>query len=186
MTKENILQSLSDQENGLLKIVHSVEGSMEDMEQELKKAGVFATYSLIHSEYLNLVGDNSSLEIKTEALKRGIFLNWYSVTEPICFTGLGDLNTKSVIGFYQLLENTLSNGILDDEFLWMLAYYSNWDYAILEMATDKMQKLASFVKSAARKSDDPLPNNLSIHHMEDRGLMGDYWRSVIESRVQRT
>ena len=60
----------------------------------LEAAGVFREYRDVHRRYtaLALGGD-------LEALKRPLFLQWYALFEPACFTGLWEMDETCELPF---------------------------------------------------------------------------------------
>ena len=85
------LEYLSDNEYQLYKDIHSLSGTMEDRTQQLSEDGTYNKYREIHQHYLELLNSTTDNKIKIEALKRLTFLNWLSILEPSCFTGVENL-----------------------------------------------------------------------------------------------
>jgi hypothetical protein len=170
------LKELADREVELLSIVESVTGLMEEKDKQLDQLGVYAGYQTVYSLYLALLTDPAG---SLEALKRVVFLCWYSMSEPFMFIGLRDLpsNMPSV---YPHLERDRGSARPDSELSWMLPwYYQISDYAFPNL--DKAPHLASFLASADPQAYLSVPPD--ERHMENRGQMGRYWDSVFNANL---
>lgn len=173
------LNFLSDKEQQLYQYAVSLHGTMEDKTQHLSNRGIFDEYSDVHKQYLKIFRTTPDSEIKLEALKRLVFLNWYFMLEPRCFTGIGDLHEATVLDSYEILNDYIRQNKLDKELLWMLCYYANWDWTILSFSENRFQALTEFVKSI---NLDPSILHVPKHQlpkqtMNNRGQMGIYWKS---------
>ena len=80
------LDRLAGLEARLLEEVGRVTGLMEEKHARLEAAGVFRDYREVHREYARLAADGEA-----EALKRALFLQWYALSEPACFTGVFEI-----------------------------------------------------------------------------------------------
>lgn len=150
----------------------------DELNVELEANGTFAKNRKIHEDYLELFNSTSAEEIKYEALKRLIFLNWYSVIEPNYFTGISDLNVKVIFNSYSILNDYIKTEKLDEELNWMLKFYSSWDWAILNFSENRLSELTKFVKSVDTSISSYPINQLSKGTMDNRGQMGLYWISM--------
>jgi hypothetical protein len=166
-----ILNELADREAELLSIVKSATGLMEEKAKQLERLGVYARYLTIYSEYQALL---TSPACSLEALKRVVFLCWYSKTEPLMFTGLARI-PSDMPSVYPLLDRDRASAEPDPELSRMLPwYYFITDFAFPNLAA--APHLASFLASAdphaylSRPSDE--------RRMENRGQMGEYWDSL--------
>lgn len=171
------LDSLSDKEWQLYNDTLSIKGTIEDLTQQLSENGTFDKYRQIHQEYLELFNTTADEKIKCEALKRLTFLNWYSIAEPICFTGVGNLDKDTIFISFSILNDYIKNNKLDTEFIWMLSYYSCWDNIILTFSENKLDELTKFVKSVDTSVLYVPKHQLPKGAMDNRGQMGIYWRS---------
>jgi len=140
---------------------------------------LFKNYKDIHNQYLNIFENSDSEDVKMEALKRMIFLNWYSVVEPQYLTGITDLEEKSMYKSYSLLNDYIELQKLDIEFDWMLKHYSSWKHLILYFSGKNLLALTSFVNSVDTSNLKLPQNNLPEEIMDNRGQMGIYWKSII-------
>jgi len=140
------IDSLSHQEVELCKYVDSLAGSMDLKDEQLQAHGIYDQSLNIHKSYLDLFFNTAQEETQLEILKRLIFLNWYAMVTPPWCSGIQDLDRSTVFDSYAILNDYLSNNKIDEEFKWMLSYYSSWDFAILSFSEDKLSALTNFVK----------------------------------------
>ncbi|UOQ76386.1 hypothetical protein MUN84_17780 [Hymenobacter sp. 5516J-16] len=141
----NTLDVLAAQEVKLYGTAKGLEGSMEAKEQWLKEAGIFDEYTKLHRRYFELLEQTGSADLQLEALKRLVFLNWYMYAEPSIYTEINELDEVVVAASYLWLDRYIMEGKLDQEFTWMLSYYSCWEYAILGYSKPNLKALTQFV-----------------------------------------
>lgn len=151
---------------------------MEFVTEKLFLEGIFEQYRDIHKSYLELYLRIDDEVVKLEILKRLIFLNWYSLVEPSCYTGIEDLDKITVFKSYSSLNQYLINGKIDTEFKWMLSFYSHWNYTILGFSQNKLEALTTFVKRVDTTISNFPKNQLPKGAMDNRGQMGIYWISM--------
>jgi len=82
---------------------------MDFVTEKLSAEGIFDRYRNIHKSYLELYFRIADEAIKLEILKRLIFLNWYAMVEPSCFTGIEDLDKATVSESYSILDQYLTD-----------------------------------------------------------------------------
>jgi hypothetical protein len=138
-------------------------------EHDEKLSQIFADYKRVHQAYANLS------ECDIEALKRGLFIQWYATTEPPYLTGIGDINQQSGEQIMHALKQLIDTKLIDDELTWMLRYYLNWSFAF--------ELYPTFTLLAPRlpvmdEHSDSLPLNIDREAMKLRGQMGSYWNSI--------
>lgn len=173
---------LSDNEVEIWDYAESQRGTMEAITEKLAAEGIFEKYRNIHKHYLDLYHRIDDEDTKLEILKRLIFLNWYFLVEPSCYTGIEDLDSTAVFESYSILDQYLINGKIDTEFGWMLSYYSSWDYVILGFSENKLEALTGFVKGVDTSVSKTPKNRLVKGTMDNRGQMGLYWISCSVER----
>lgn len=178
------LDNLSANEWQLYKDTISLSGTMEDLTQQLSENGTYDKYREIHQQYLELLNTTVDDKIKTEALKRLTFLNWYSILEPSCFTGVDNLDNKIIFISFSILNDYIKDNKLDAEFIWMLSYYSCWDWIILTFSENKLDELTKFVKNVDTSILHIPKNQLPKGSMDNRGQMGIYWTSLSVEKVE--
>lgn len=174
MTTHEQLAELTAQEEELMRVVVGLSGSMEAKHQTLLDTGVYARYAAIHATYTELAAQNE------EALKRAIFILWYSLAEPECFTGIFSLSESATEQAGQLLQQLVTANELDEEWRWMLPwYYRLTDYAFGNWtAQPAFQQLLTGLPNQAW---NPHP---VLFPLEARGRMGSYWLSIQESHAR--
>ena len=140
----------------------------------------FKEYYQIHNEYLKLHEQSNDSFIKLESLKRLIFLNWYFEVEPAYFTGIQSLDKTSIFNSYNTLNFYIKENLLDEEFIWMLSFYSSWEFFILAYSKDKLDELTFFVNNADTSGLKLPKKSLPKGTMNNRGQMGIYWATIAE------
>lgn len=168
---------LSDKEIEIWDYAESQSGTMDTVTEKLAAEGIFEKYRNIHRVYFDLYLRIDDEAVKIEILKRLIFLNWYSLVEPSCYTGVENLDSSVVFDSYSILNDYLTDNKIDAEFKWMLSYYSSWDYTILEFSENKLGALTKFVKEIDTTILHAPKKQLSKGTMSNRGQMGIYWIS---------
>jgi hypothetical protein len=137
-----------------------------------------------------------------EALKRALFLYWYSCDEPSELSGIPMLDEGLIIEMLGMVNDIVKNAELDIEFEWMIPYYyfmTDWYIECLEGFSEL--KEASKAKRATympnwdqpacfenlRELQEALARKVSLDPWEElclrssfsnRGQMGYYWKSI--------
>lgn len=161
------IEDLANQEIELLNQVLELVGTIEEKNDKVVYFGYGDKYSKIHEEYSRLA------KSELEALKRGLFIIWYALTEPSCYTGIVILNEEAEIRIIKVLDRQLKENITDYELGWMLDYYSNWDFVF-----EKFSEFKYLQKRLKRKDKIELPDQIDRKEMSQRGQMGKYWNSL--------
>ena len=173
------LSTIANQEEALLRIVGSLAGSMEQKHDSLVELGVYAQYRAIFGQYLRLLAEP---EAAGEALKRAVFLSWYDLSEPACFTGLFELPSDGRYVVCGALNSAFAGGASDEELRWMVAYY----YHLTESAFPGLSAHAELDLFLSRADPESyLVARFQQQQFEGRGQMGHYWRSILASHVHR-
>jgi len=149
-------------------------------EEKANTPALFDDYEAIHNAYLNLYKSSDDEAVKTEALKRLVFLNWYYIAEPNLLTGIAELDEDTMFDAYEILNGLLQANKLDDEFKWMLAFYSKWDYTIFQFSEDGLDELTDFVKNNRWVVKQPPAKEWIEGKMDNRGQMGKYLTTLSE------
>ena len=124
---------------------------------------IYTEYKNVHKEYAKM----SDKDI--ESLKRGLFIQWYSITEPNYLTGISELDEKSELKIILELKNWIDKNKTDNELNCMLNYYLEWDYIF-----EKFKNIIEF-----KKTENVVNlSNIKLK-MIDRGQMGIYWNSIM-------
>ena len=165
------LVELTAEEDRLLAIVSRITGTMEEKSQQLDNLGVFDAYRKVHIAYVDLAEKDGNVE----ALKRAIFLQWYRLSEPSCFTGLLEFDTNAEQKALRFLNHLLITHQLDQELQWMLPEY----YFITDFYLDRFdgfEEIKCFSKENWQELwADDAPTRESL---KNRGQMGKYWLST--------
>lgn len=157
------LTELATREKELYSIVISLGGNMIEKEKELEKQGIFAAYCKIYQEYARL------REQSLEALKRGVFLSWYSTIESPSFSGIREVDVTAEHEVIKTLDNRLKQKKTDYELEWMLSHYATFDSAF-----DRFNEYKSLQERLKSKSVE-MPGYINKNEMSIRGQMGVYW-----------
>lgn len=177
---EITIDSLSIQELELYNYTDSLKGTIDQMEEQVH--GIYDQYRNIHNSYFDLFFNTENEETKLEILKRLVFLNWYGIIEPSYYTGIQDLDNSIILESYTILNEYLLSNKIDEEFKWMLSYYSSWDFAILPFSKNNLSALTKFVKEVDTTVLAYPKKQLLRGTMDNRGQMGIYWISCLVER----
>ena len=161
------LQELAYKEDKLYSKVIDLCDKPQTKETKEQLNIVFTEYKKLHQKYADL----SSHDI--EALKRGLFIQWYALTEPMYLTGISDLDEDAAEKVIQNLNELISTYKTDNELNWMLNYYSNWDFVFKIYKSFK-----GFDTNLVNEMNNHLPENIDKEEMKLRGQMGKYWNSL--------
>ncbi len=162
------IEQLAKTETELYSIVLDLYKMEQTEELKKKLKTVFASYRQVHRQYSDLAKE------KDEALKRGLFIQWYAITEPNYLTGIEQLDEDAENNIIDIIEHKIQSNSLDSELKWMLNYYATWDYVF-----DKFKNRKGLAELIANRTNG-LPIGLVIDKvaMNKRGQMGMYWNSL--------
>ena len=172
--------NLTEQENELLARINATKGSMDEKAKQLEDDGVFDSYREIHKGYASLAmaGD-------IESLKRSLFIQWYAVSEPSCFTGIQEVDHDVEEVVFSIVENLIFNGHADEELKFMIAWY----YQISSYYFDTFWPNSPIFKilSQFNQNHDYRIERFPLGEpLENRGQMGDYWMSISRTHHSTT
>ncbi|MBT2564418.1 hypothetical protein J7E50_19725 [Pedobacter sp. ISL-68] len=170
------IDSLSSQELELYNYTGSLKGTIDQMEEQLQGHGIYDQYRNIHNSYFDLFFNTDNQETKLEILKRLVFLNWYGIIEPSYFTGIQELDNSIILESFTILNEYLLSNKIDEEFKWMLSYYSSWDFSILPFSENNLSALTKFVEEVDTTVLACPKKQLPKGTMDNRGQMGIYWK----------
>jgi len=168
------IKDLASQEIELLNQTLELDGTIEEKNDKVVYLGIGAKYKTIHQEYSQLA------KSELEALKRGLFIMWYALTEPSCYTGIVNLDTNAEYKVINALDLRFKNNKTDYELEWMIDYYANWHF-VFERFTEfeHLQARLAITKKLE------LPLKINRIEMKKRGQMGYYWNSLTRFKNQR-
>ena len=163
-----MINELTNKETELRQKILSLNGTIEDKNKQVKNLGISNEYKIIHQKYAELSGEN------IEALKRGLFISWFAVSEPTFLTGIDELDENAQDKIVKEINERIKNETVDFELNWMINYYKNWNYAFTRFA-----KYELFYAKIMSEEETEMPKIDKIK-MENRGQMGIYWNSLIQ------
>ncbi len=161
------IDELTIKEQDLYSRVEQLSGTIEEKTDKVIYFGIAKEYREIHQEYSRMAKSD------LEAFKRGLFLIWYSMSEPTWLTGIGDLDSEAEERIIKLLDRRLKRNVTDYELDWVLDYYSNWNYMF-----DRFSSYKNFQTRLKSETKTELPDKINKKEMELRGQMGRYWNSL--------
>ncbi len=145
-------------------------GFMEERHALFVKTGVYEAWREIFREYVILAktGDR-------EALKRSLFLFWYSFAEPHELSGVPELDTRLGQEVLGMVSDVLQKAEGDPELKWMLPFY----YSIADFYIDYFWP-GQFddVRRASKENKDLWTTGCTESTFENRGQLGMYWKGI--------
>jgi hypothetical protein len=165
------LQELSDKEDALYRKVIDLYHQPRSSQADETLHDIFLEYREIHQAYADLS------QTDYEALKRGLFIQWYALAEPSYLTGIADLDENAENKIIQSLSNLIEAGKADNELIWMLNHYFNWEWIF-----ERLTSFKGFNREIMNENNNHLPDNVDREEMEQRGQMGKYWNSLTKFR----
>ena len=106
-------------------------------------------YKEVHQQYSKLAFTD------VEALKRGLFIQWYALTEPTFLTGIGELKTESENRIIEELQKRIDSISIDFELKWMLNYYASWEWCF-----DHVKSFQGFDSRIVNEKNNKLPESI--------------------------
>ena len=168
------LWELAAREEALGEAIAGARGRMEEKHAQLDAAGVFAEYAEIHRDYVELAADPVA---GMEALKRAVFLDWYELAEPACFSGLSGLDAAARRECLRALDRLCARDGLDAELAWVLPWYflvAAYAFTAFGQLPGLAARLAALDPHAWEAADPP-------DDLRQRGRMGEYWQSLFDN-----
>ena len=162
-----ILEELAYQEDDLHSKVIDLYHEPESQETIRRLKEIFLEYKEIHRQYADL----ASCEI--EALKRGLFIQWYALSEPNYLTGISDLEEEAENKILDELNSIIATSAIDNELVWMVNYYAKWTWIF-----ERLKSFRGFDENIVNDQNGHLPKGIDRKAMERRGQMGKYWNSL--------
>ena len=161
------LQELADKEDALYSKAIDFCRKSQSAQTDEKLQYIFHEYRMIHQAYAELSKTDN------EALKRGLFIQWYALAEPNYLTGIADLDENAENKIIQSLNDRIEAGNADIELTWMLNYYANWDWIF-----ERLTSFKGFNSTILNEQNNYLPDKIDREEMALRGQMGKYWNSL--------
>jgi hypothetical protein len=134
---------------------------------------IYDEYEKIHRKYVDFAIHNSDIE----ALKRAIFIQWYLVAEPDYLSGIQHLDESAELLALDELQRLASINKLDKEFIWMLRCY--YEITMFFIPPESCYaNLANYLENLPPWD----PDYGKKYDFNNRGLMGNYWLSLLHIR----
>jgi hypothetical protein len=143
---------------------------------------MYAEYPAIFNSYLELARSAADPATALEALKRAVFLVWWSVNALPVETGLTDLPETEARELMELLDSAIKSERADDELRLMLAWYRDAGGYVFEHF-GPVRSLDQFIREVS--SSDVRRAGRDVIRTSDRGQLGRYWKSVLGERTTR-
>jgi hypothetical protein len=170
------LAALANWETAVLSSIRGATGSIEEKDAQITRSGMYAEYPAIFSTYLDLLRSADDPATRLEALKRSVFLAWYSVNALPVVSGIAELPETDVREVMRELDSAMAGGRVDEELRRMLRWYRDTfgypfeHFGPVRHLSDFLDEEAGLNAGAA-----DVPKSDSFH---GRGQMGEYWRMV--------
>ncbi len=149
------------------------------VEAQLRQLGIIADYDDIYSAYVSNIAKPFD---DKEALKRALFLQWYSNIEPTMLTGIGNLNKDLQGDVLKEIQRLLESKDADRELIWMLRWYDS----ITEWYFEKFSNLSLLQEFLQDKYPNiRLATIFTDESFVGRGQMGVYWQAMFDSQKGR-
>ena len=134
-------------------------GRVKDLHAACEQMGIYDAWRNIFEQYVILARQGD-----LEALKRALFLYWYSCSEPNELSGIPSLGDDLPFEVLGMINDLAQKGELDTELKWMLPYY----YSITDWYIDRFEGFDK-LKKISKEPDSSFDN---------RGQLGKYWKSI--------
>ncbi len=164
-----MIDQLTTAEVRLLNRVDAVTGLMEEKTESLRGSGVFAEYRDLHKRYVELINHPTC---GLESLKRALFIQWYAVSEPACFSGIYDVDSEAETKVFRRMDEMIEKGQLDSELCYMLFWY----YEVSDWYFDSRTDIPNLTKWLATSHHKP--PCFRTADFNGRGQMTRYWQSL--------
>lgn len=163
------LSSLAGWEDAVLASIRGTSGTLDERDRQIERSGLYGEYPAIVRAYVELFSDDESA---AEALKRALFLVWRGAMAPPAATGIAPLPDGTTRAVVEELDARIRRDAIDDELVWMLAWYAGEGRHLFELfgGTPPLFALADRVPADAWRGA-----GISAECMAGRGQLGHYW-----------
>lgn len=172
------LGALAGWEAAIQASIGGAKGTLEDRDAQIARSGLYGEYPAVVGSYFELTDRADDPGAALEALKRSLFLTWYSMVEPAPLTGIPVLSEALIRSIFAQLEGVLREGRGDDELRWMLSWYASvFDYPF------EFYRVGALVERFIAGTDARAweAHRDQRARFETRGLLGAYWLSLFSS-----
>lgn len=166
------LTALAGWEDAVLASLRGTTGTIEEKDLQIRRSGLYAEYPAILHSYIEHFAVDSE---RPEALKRAVFLVWFSAVEPSPFSGIAELPDAYAREVMLALEADARAGRLDEEFRVMLAWYHSifaFPFELFGATRDTSEVIREVAPDAWR-------HRFTAAQFAERGQLGHYWRSLL-------
>jgi hypothetical protein len=170
------LSALANWESAVLASIHGAQGTVEERDAQITRSGMYAEYPAIFSTYLEHLRMADDAAAVLEALKRLVFLIWYSFKEASVDSGIAELPESGVRAVLQELDAAIMGGRVDAELQWMLTWYYD-EFGVVFDQLGPVRSLQPFI--ADLTTADVLAQRSNTARFAGRGQMGGYWAAVL-------
>jgi hypothetical protein len=172
------LAALANWEAAILASIHGAVGTPEERDAQITRSGMYAEYPAIFSTYLELVRMADDPATVLEALKRAVFIAWYSFKEPSFESGIAELPESAVRDLMDSLDRAIAGERTDDELRWMLAWYQDLFGYVFEHF-GPVRTLEGFTDGLS--ATDAYEHRSEVPRFAGRGQLGTYWKTVLSA-----
>jgi hypothetical protein len=170
------LSALALWEAAVLASIAGASGTIDERDAQITRSGMYAEYPTIFGSYLELARGSQDPGIALEALKRAVFLAWWSFNALPVETGLAELPESDVRELMLVLERAIHAGTVDEELRLMLAWYrETFGYPFDHFGP--VRPLDDFIGELS--SIDVRQRGVAIIRRDDRGQLGRYWSQIL-------
>ena len=163
---KNLLRLLGAREAELLAALPKG-GYFEERAPLIEKADLPRRWVQVVQGYVELLDD---APYRLEALRRAVFLIWYSWNEPPALTGIGETSHELEVAVLQALEAELQSPEPDLELCSMMSGYGR---GLPFERYPQFTATKAFLKTATGSCYPTVP----MADLDSRGAMGAYWLS---------
>jgi hypothetical protein len=158
--------------------IQGASGTIDERDAQITRSGMYAEYPAIIRGYYEMFSASENDPARLEALKRAVFLVWYSFTVPSTESGISELAETSVRDIMAALQWSIEHGPTDEELRLMVAWYRDTFAAPFEFF-GPVKGLDAWIRDV---SSDDARTALASSTWTNRGQLGVYWASVTGGR----
>ena len=168
------LSAIAHWESAVLASIRGAQGTPDERDAQITRSGMYAEYPAIIAAYFELFELAGDSAVRLEALKRAVFLVWYSFLVPSVDSGISELSETLVRDMMRGLDQYLAAGNGDDELRYMLAWYRDtFEYPFEYFGS--VRELDPFIRDIAGAD---APRIVARQARPDRGQLGTYWSAL--------
>lgn len=169
------LDALAGWESAVLSSLRGAAGTPDERDAQITRSGLYGEYPAIIAGYHELLFHSENAATRLEALKRAVFLVWFSFVVPSVDSGISELAETVVREVLQALDRYLADGHGDEELRAMLAWYRDTFAEPFEFY-GPVRSLDRFIRDV---SNEEARRILAGSSFKARGQLGAYWSSVV-------